>query len=66
LATNRISRILLFRNSLLIRFWRGLFAYQIFIRAKPQPSLQSLLNRAETESKSRILQIERMTARAES
>jgi glycosyltransferase involved in cell wall biosynthesis len=63
IGDNRVSRLLLFINQLLIRFSRGLFAYQIFIRAKPQPSLQSLLNRAETESTSRILQIERVAAR---
>ena len=64
IGDNRVSRTLLFINGLLMRFSRGLFAYQIFIRAKPQPSLQSLLNAAETESKSRISQIETVAARA--
>jgi hypothetical protein len=64
IGDNRVSRALLFLNRLLIRFSRGLFAYQIFMRAKPQPSLEALLNRAETESRSRILQIEEMEARA--
>jgi hypothetical protein len=64
IGDNRISRMLLFLNRVLIRCSRGLFAYQIFIRAKPQPSLKSLLNQAESESQSRILQIERMAARA--
>jgi glycosyltransferase involved in cell wall biosynthesis len=64
IGDNRVSRVLLFINRLLIPIWRGLFAYQIFVRAKPQPSLQSLLSRAETESRSRISQLEATGARA--
>ena len=63
IGDNRVSRALLFLNRFLIRFSRGLFAYQIFMRAKPQPSLESLLSRAEAESRSRISQIEAMEAR---
>ncbi len=58
LGDNKVSRALLFINCLLIRLWRGLFAYQIFMRVRPQPSLESLLGKAESESKRRILQIE--------
>ena len=64
IGDNRVSRILLSINRLLIPFWRGLFAYQIFVRAKPQPSLQSLLSRAEAESRNRISQLEAAGARA--
>ena len=63
IGDNRVSRALLFLNRLLIRFSSGLFAYQIFMRAKPQPSLGSLLSRAEAESRSRISEIEAMEAR---
>lgn len=64
IGDNRVSRALLFINRLLIRFSRGLFAYQIVMRVKPQPSLQSLLNRAERESQTRVLEIEKVGARA--
>jgi glycosyltransferase involved in cell wall biosynthesis len=63
IGDNRLSRALLFINRVLIRFSRGLFAYQIFMRAKPQPSLQSLLNRAERESQIRVSEIEKVGAR---
>jgi glycosyltransferase involved in cell wall biosynthesis len=64
IGDNRVSRALLFINRVLIRFSRGLFAYQIVMRAKPQPSLQSLLNRAERESQIRVSEIEKVAARA--
>jgi SAM-dependent methyltransferase len=64
IGDNWLSRALLFINRVLIRFSRGLFAYQIFMRAKPQPSLQSLLNSAERESQIRVGEIEKVGVRA--
>jgi hypothetical protein len=47
---NRFSRGLLALNSFLIRFSRGLFAYQMFVRAKPLPTVPFLLDIAVKES----------------
>ena len=44
LGFNRLSRTLLRLNELLIRLSRGLFAYQIFLVARPLPSLNALLD----------------------
>jgi glycosyltransferase involved in cell wall biosynthesis len=44
LGFNRFSRTLLRLNELLIRFSRGLFAYQIFLIARPLPSVDALLD----------------------
>jgi glycosyltransferase involved in cell wall biosynthesis len=44
LGLNRVSRALLRLNELLIRFSKGLFAYQIFLVATPTPSVDALLN----------------------
>jgi glycosyltransferase involved in cell wall biosynthesis len=46
LGVNRVSRALLRVNELLIRFSRGLFAYQIFLVATPRPSVDALLDRS--------------------
>jgi glycosyltransferase involved in cell wall biosynthesis len=53
LGDNVLSRILLGINSICIRFSRALFAYQIFMRAKAQPTLESLLASACDHSKMR-------------
>jgi hypothetical protein len=50
LGDNRLSRLLLSLNSILINFSRGLFSYQIFMRIKPQPMLESLLANAHEQS----------------
>jgi glycosyltransferase involved in cell wall biosynthesis len=50
IGDNFISRGLLAINRLLIRLSRGLFSYQIFMRAKAQPSLDVLLAAAELQS----------------
>ena len=47
---NRFSRLLLALNSFLIRISRGLFAYQMFVRAKPLPTVSFLLDAAVKES----------------
>jgi glycosyltransferase involved in cell wall biosynthesis len=43
LGYNRISRALVAINQVLIRLSRGLFAYQIYIRAQAQPTVKRLL-----------------------
>lgn len=43
IGDNFVSRFLLRLNQLLIRFSKGLFAYQIFVRAEAKPTLQNLL-----------------------
>jgi hypothetical protein len=50
IGDNLISRALLAINHLLIRFSRGLFSYQIFMRVKSRPSLELLLAAAERQS----------------
>ncbi|MCU1295595.1 MAG: glycosyltransferase [Bryobacterales bacterium] len=50
LGDNRLSRLLLSLNSILINLSRGLFSYQIFMRIKPQPMLESLLANAHEQS----------------
>lgn len=58
LGDNFLSRSLLAVNQLLIRISRGLFSYQIFLRIKPQPSLELLLRTAQEHSKKRSDAIE--------
>ena len=41
--TGWLARILLRLNEVLLGFWRGLFSYQIFIRAQALPSVHHLL-----------------------
>jgi glycosyltransferase involved in cell wall biosynthesis len=53
LGENFLSRMLLKVNQLLIHLSRGLFSYQIFLRVRPQPSLELLLRTAEEQSKKR-------------
>jgi hypothetical protein len=48
---SRFSRFLLRLNSVLIRASRGLFAYQIFVRARALPSVSYLLDATFKESK---------------
>lgn len=58
IGENGLSRALIAVGRLLIRLWRGLFAYQIFMRVKPRPSLQSLLNTAREQSGLRVAVLE--------
>jgi SAM-dependent methyltransferase len=46
LGDNRMSRALVRLNDFLIRLSKGLFAYQIFLVARPRPSLDALLDRS--------------------
>ena len=54
----RLSRFLIKMNQMLIRLNRGLFSYQIFVRMKPQPSLEYLLQTAAEHSERRTRAME--------
>jgi glycosyltransferase involved in cell wall biosynthesis len=58
LGENFLSRMLLKVNQLLIHVSRGLFSYQIFLRVRPQPSLELLLRTAQEQSQKRAEAIE--------
>ena len=58
IGNNPLSRALMAANQLLMRFSRGLFAYQIFMRVKPQPSLKSLLEISREQSSIRAAMLE--------
>lgn len=58
IGDNLASRTLLSINRLLIAIARGLFAYQIFMRIKPRPSLEVLLQSAQKQSEIRVKDIE--------
>jgi hypothetical protein len=58
IGDNTTSRFLLTVNGLLISLARGLFAYQIFMRIKPRPSLEVLLQSAHEQSAIRARKIE--------
>jgi glycosyltransferase involved in cell wall biosynthesis len=60
LGNNAVTRAMLRMNRLLIRLSRGLFAYQVFMRAKARPSLESLLDLAEEQSGIRAAAIEKV------
>ncbi len=53
-----LSRFLIKVNQMLIRLNRGLFSYQIFVRMKPQPSLEYLLQTAAEHSERRTRAME--------
>ncbi len=59
LGDNLLSRALLLVNRGLIRLSRGLFSYQIFLRAKATPTIQNLLGETVDASRERV---ERATA----
>lgn len=44
LGDNALSRLLLWANEKMIRLSKGLFAYQIFVRAKAKPTVHNLLH----------------------
>jgi hypothetical protein len=60
LGNTAAARVLLRINQVLIRISKGLFAYQVFLRAKARPSLESLLNLAEEQSGIRSAAIEKV------
>jgi glycosyltransferase involved in cell wall biosynthesis len=53
-GNNALARLLLLANKLLIKVWRSLFAYQIFMVCKPTPSLEWLLARAREASRDKV------------
>ncbi len=53
LGTNIVSRLLLRANEILIRLSKGLFSYQIFVRAEAKPTVHNLLS--ETIDSSNLL-----------
>ena len=53
-----VSRALLAINGFLIRVSPGLFSYQIFMRIRPEPTLESLLADATAESAARAAALE--------
>jgi 2-polyprenyl-3-methyl-5-hydroxy-6-metoxy-1,4-benzoquinol methylase len=53
LGDSAATRVLLLFNQALIRIWRSLFSYQIFMTAKPLPTLDYLLTSALETSRSR-------------
>jgi len=62
LGQNVFSRCLLAINDALIRLAPGLFSYQIFVVAKPNPSLEILLERAVNESSLRAKSMASMSS----
>jgi 2-polyprenyl-3-methyl-5-hydroxy-6-metoxy-1,4-benzoquinol methylase len=50
IKNERLARLLLYLNRLLIKMSRGLFSYQIFMVVQPYPSLEYLLRTAEEQS----------------
>ena len=58
LGDNGLSRFLLRVNQFFIHVSRGLFSYQIFLRVKPQASLELLLRTAQEHSRKLVEEIE--------
>ena len=58
IGDNLLSRMLLTVNRFLMHLSRGMFSYQIFMRVKPQPSLKSLLQFSQEQSKIRASRLE--------
>jgi glycosyltransferase involved in cell wall biosynthesis/SAM-dependent methyltransferase len=58
LGDNVLSRFLMAMNRLLIYISRGMFSYQMFLRVRPQPSIQFLLRTAQEQSQKRVEAIE--------
>ncbi len=58
LGENFASHLLLKINSFFIRLSRGLFSYQMFLRIKPQPTLEFLLKTAQEQSDVRVRALE--------
>jgi len=58
LGENWFSIFLVAANGFAASVWRGLFAYQICMRVKPRPSLETLLQTAREESEIRVTSLE--------
>lgn len=59
-----LARVLTDAHCLLIRVWPSLFAFQMFLTAKPRPALAYLLEQAHIESDKRMVVIQRASAGA--
>ena len=59
LGDNWFARFVLNVNNVGIRLWKAAFAYQIYMIARPRPSLESLLDRAYEHSHNRAKKSER-------
>jgi glycosyltransferase involved in cell wall biosynthesis len=60
LGNNILGRTLVSLNSFLIKISRGLFSYQIFVKAAPSPTVADLLERSRQASSRLSLQEERV------
>lgn len=58
IGNNFLGRTLLKLNRMMIHVSRGIFSYQMFVRVRPQPSLDYLLRTAEEHSARRVELIE--------
>ncbi len=58
LGDNRLSRLLLAINSLLIRLSRGLFSYQVYARTRPLPTVADLLELTRLSSRDRAQRLQ--------
>ena len=64
LGETRLSSILERVNQALVGVSRGLFAYQIWMRARPRPAVERLLRDAHEEARERVNSIEKAEAPA--
>jgi hypothetical protein len=62
LGLNFLSRLLLRLNEFLIRWSKGLFAYQIFVRAEAKPTVRNLLRETIAGSETRRAGVLRVAA----
>ena len=62
LGDNLVSRLLMGVNKALIKLSRGLFAYQIFVRARALPTVNHLLTETITSSGAKLATLEREAA----
>lgn len=58
IGNNPLSRTIVALNRAFIRISRGMFSYQIFLRIKPQPTVEFLLRTAQEHSEKRARELE--------
>jgi len=58
IGDNFVSRMCVAINRALIRISRGMFSYQIFLRVRPQPTVEYLLKTAQEQSQKRAQALE--------
>lgn len=64
LGDNLLSRLLLAVNSLLIHVSRGLFSYQVYVKARPLPTVADLLELARRTSRLKAAEVSDNLARS--